>query len=104
MKSKQHSIVVRLAWFDEAQWQLLCTLVPDRGELDDTYEQWHRSACNAARMIESGGYKVERVFIDVAALAEWCRERSLPINGAARADYVAQLPKGNRSNGMAPDI
>ncbi len=99
MSSKQHRYVLRVAWFNEEQWQLLCTLVPDRAELDDTYEQWQQSARRAVREIETSGHTVERVSVDVLALFQWCRERNLPLNGSARAEYVAQLSHGPRSGG-----
>ena len=91
MKSRQKRPVLRLAWFDEEQWKLLCTLVPDRGELDDTYQQWQESARRAVREIKSNGHTVECVPVDVAAMAKWCRDRNLPLNGAARAQYVITL-------------
>jgi len=99
MSSKQHRVVLRFAWFDEEQWNLLCALVPDRGELDDTYEQWEQSARQAVREIESSGRKVERVSVDVLAMSEWCSERKIPPTGPARAEYVAQLANGPRSGG-----
>lgn len=97
MIPKQDRYVLRLAWYDEGQWQLLCALVPNRGELDDSYEQWQQSARQAVREIESNGHKVERVSIDVLAMSEWCRERIAPLTGSARAEYVAQLANGPRS-------
>ncbi|WP_157469283.1 hypothetical protein [Dyella thiooxydans] len=99
MIPQQDRYVMRLAWYDEEQWQLLCALVPDRGELDDTYEQWQQSARQAVREIESSGRKVERVFVDVLAMSEWCRERNVPLTGSARAHYVAQLANGPRGGG-----
>ena len=96
MSSKQDRYVLRLAWYDEEQWQLLCALVPNRGELDDTYEQWQQSARQAIHEIESSGRKVERVSVDVLAMSEWCRERNVSLTGAARAEYVAQLAKAPR--------
>lgn len=80
MKSKQNQVVVSFAWYDELQWELLCTLVPDRGELDDTYDQWQQSARRAVRMIESNGYKVRCISVDVSTLAAWCREHDRTIN------------------------
>lgn len=89
MSSKKTQHVFRVAWFDEQQWQLLCSLVPDRNALDASYEQWQVSAERAVREIQASGHTVERVSVDVVALSEWCRERHLPMNGSARAEYVA---------------
>ncbi len=91
MKQKKNRVVLCFAWYDKPQWELLCTLVPDRSELDDTYDQWQQSARRAIRMIEANGYKVRRMSVDVSALEAWCREHDRPINGEARAEYVAQL-------------
>ena len=99
MNSNQHRVVLRFAWYDEEQWELLCALVPDRGELDDTYEQWEQSARQAVCDIESSGRKVECVYVDVLAMSEWCGERKVPLTGPARAEYVAQLAKGPRRGG-----
>ncbi|MEP7186727.1 MAG: hypothetical protein ABI767_12910 [Rhodanobacter sp.] len=99
MSSRQHRYVPCFAWFDEEQWKLLCALVPDRGELDDTYEQWLQSARQAVREIEASGHKVERVFVDAFAMSEWCLERDVPLNGSARAEYVAQLTHRPGSGG-----
>lgn len=89
--------IIGIAWFDEAQWQLLTEVVPDRNELDDSFEAWERSARDTVRMIEARGHKTRRVPIDVAALCAWCRERRLPVNGAARAQYVSSILDGTRS-------
>jgi hypothetical protein len=72
---------------------LLCALVPDRSELDDTYEQWLETARRTVRDMESDGHVVERVPVDVVALSEWCRERGLPLTGPSRAKYVLQLDR-----------
>jgi hypothetical protein len=83
--------VVGLAWFDRKQWQRLTEVVEDRSELDDTFEQWKQGALDAVRKIESEGQTVEKVHIEVASLASWCKEKGLPVNGKSRAEYVAQI-------------
>jgi hypothetical protein len=91
MSSERQQPSVAFAWYDEAQWLCLTGVVPDRSELDDTYEQWEHSALKAMRALEARGYMAERIFVDVQALCKWCQERNLPVNGAARSEYVATL-------------
>ena len=93
----KHEATIGFAWFDEVQWHLLASVVPDRSELDDTFHEWERSALRSLRALEAEGHVVERVHIDVGALCSWCRERNLPVNGAARAEYVATLLEHRRS-------
>ena len=91
--------IIGFAWFDRTQWRRLTEAVEDRNELDDTYEQWERSALEAVRMIESQGQKVERVHVEVVSLVSWCQEKGLPVNGRSRSEYVTQLMQ--RRHGQA---
>lgn len=87
----ERTVVVGVAWFDRKQWKRLTEAVEDRNELDDTYEQWQKSALEAVRMIERQGQIVEMVHVEVESLVSWCTENGLPVNGKSRAEYVTQL-------------
>ncbi len=88
---KNRPMAIGMAWFDREQWQRLTEAVENRSELDDTYEQWEKSALEALRTLERQGHRVERVHIDVGALVAWCEAKGLPVNGASRAEYVTFL-------------
>jgi hypothetical protein len=92
-------VVVGLAWFDRRQWKRLTEVVEDRNELDETYEQWQQSALDAAQVMEREGKTVEKVHIEVESLVSWCKEKGLPVNGKARAEYVTQIMR--RRHGQA---
>ena len=82
---------VGFAWFTRVQWQRLTEVVDDRNELDVTFEQWERNALAALYKLESQGYSIRKVMVDVETFAAWCRERGRRIDGTARADYVIAL-------------
>src|SRR2546422_10837383 len=82
-------MVVGFAWFDRQQWHRLTEVVDDRNELDDTFEQWERSALDALRTLERQGQPDEKVFIDVEAFVTCCKRKGLPVNGPSRAEYVS---------------
>jgi hypothetical protein len=88
-QTSDRPMVVGIAWFDRAQWQRLTEVVPDRTELDDTYEQWEENALKTIQTIERGGQRVERVHVNVETLMSWCKARSLPLDGPSRAQYVS---------------
>jgi hypothetical protein len=90
----ENKAILGFAWYDEAQWLLLTGVVPDRSELCETFHDWERAAIAAVRKIETQGNTVERVPVEVVALCAWCRERGLPVNGAARAEYVTSILRG----------
>ena len=97
----ERTVVVGVAWFDRKQWKRLTEAVEDRNELDDTYEQWQKSALEAVRMIERQGQEVEMVHVEVESLVSWCTENGLPVNGKSRAEYVRQLMQRRHGSGKA---
>ena len=100
-RAPDRPMVVAFAWFDRAQWQRLTEVVDDRNELDDTYEQWERSALDAVRTLERQGQRVEKVHVDPEALVSWCKAKALPVNGASRALYVANVLQQRHGNAEA---
>jgi hypothetical protein len=98
-RTPESAVVVGVAWFDRKQWKRLTEAVEDRSELDDTYEQWEKSALDAMRIVERQGQKVEKVHVEVESLVSWCKENGLPVNGKSRAEYVTQLMQ--RRHGQA---
>jgi hypothetical protein len=82
-------IAVALAWFDREQWHLLREVASDRAKLDDTFEEWESSARRALAYFTSQGVLVEPLEVRIADLVQWCAERNLPVDGAARAEYVS---------------
>jgi hypothetical protein len=79
---------VGFAW---EQWQRLTEVADDRSKLDDTFEQWERNALAMLYQLQSQGYSVRKVMVDVETLVAWCRARDRSVDGAARADYVTTL-------------
>ena len=87
----ERTVVVGVAWFDRKQWKRLTEVVENRNELDDTYEQWEKSAHDAVRMIERQGQRVEMVHVEVESLVSWCAKKGFPVNSKSRAEYVTQI-------------
>jgi hypothetical protein len=82
---------IGLAWFDREQWQQLTQVVPDRSELDDTYEQWERSAKKAMKELERCGQAVEKVPVRIDELLAWCALRGVVPDGKARSQFASEI-------------
>ena len=80
-----------LAWYTREAWERLRELADDAQALDDTFEDWERGALRAIRELESVGRSVQKVPVEIDALAAWCRERNRRIDSATRAEYVTYL-------------
>ena len=92
------ALAVGVAWFDREQWQLLLEVAADRPKLDDSFEEWEANARLALSNLKAEGVNAEPFEVRVAELAQWCNERKLPIDGAARAQYVSFMLKRKRSD------
>jgi hypothetical protein len=71
------------------QWVQLHAVAADRVKLDDTFEEWEANARRALADLKSQGLAAERCEIRVAELVRWCADRKIPIDSAARAEYVS---------------
>lgn len=87
------ALAVGVAWFDREQWRLLREVAVDRSKLDESFEEWEASARRALSSLKAQGIDAEPFEVRVAELAQWCAERKLPIDGAARAQYVSFMLK-----------
>jgi hypothetical protein len=84
--------VVGIGWYDAVQWAKLKQVAVDPERLDDTHEDWQRTAERTEReLARDGGLVIRRVPIDVDALVAWCRERGKPVDGPARSAYAAEM-------------
>jgi hypothetical protein len=88
---KKNALVIGLGWYSREQWEALTKAVPDRSELDDTYEEWEAQATEALQTLAAEGVQPVKVQVDVADLVAWCQSMGRPANGEARADFVSHL-------------
>jgi hypothetical protein len=90
-ESETKPVRIGVAWFDREQWLRLTEVVPNRNELDDTFQQWERNAKKTLEDLERRRQLVEKVPIKVDELLAWCTLRGLTPNGKARSEYVIEL-------------
>ncbi len=80
---------IGFAWYRPEQWSRLRELATDVAKLEENYEAWLSSAQSVEADLRLRGVFVERVLVDVQAIADWCTREGRPFDSAARADYVA---------------
>lgn len=90
---EQNEEVLVAAWYREDQWDLLLNAAVDKEALGETYQDWEVNFNQLLRKLRDSGHKVSSIEVDVKELIEWCKQKNLPLNGAARAQYAAL--KGN---------
>jgi hypothetical protein len=80
---------IGVGWYTPASYIELLAVSDDRSELSDSFEEWERHARKTLFVMRGEGHEPEQVFVNIAELVAWCRERKLPINGKSRADFVS---------------
>jgi len=90
---------VGIGWYSEEEWNKLAEAVPDPTALDDSWQEWEKSALDAIWMLKEQGIFAMPVTIRVAELQAWCQAKGRPLDAEARAEYVAQVL---RSKSKAP--
>jgi hypothetical protein len=88
--NSEEPAVVGIAWYRPEQWARLRALSTDPEALEDTFEEWVRLAEEKMEGLLQSGIMAKRISIDVEELNAWCIAQHLPMNGEARARFVAE--------------
>jgi hypothetical protein len=79
-----------IAIYKREQWKALLADAADREKLDATWEEWNAGVEKFTAELEARGVRCRRVLLDIEEIKEYCRQRGLPNDGAARAALAAR--------------
>ncbi|MGB7624899.1 MAG: hypothetical protein WBN92_21335 [Terriglobia bacterium] len=65
-------------------------LAGDPEVLENTYEEWVQMAEEKMGELLKAGIEAWKIPVDVEELQRWCESKGLPLDGYARAKFVAQ--------------
>jgi hypothetical protein len=88
--SNSQNPAVAIAWYRREQWPLLSGVSADGDKLEATYDEWHTFATQQVRDLEARHIRVQKIEVDVGALARWCEREGRVVDGDARAEYARQ--------------
>lgn len=93
--------VLAIAFYSEVEWAKLKRTAADPDALDDTYAGWCRGHADLVSSLEDAGTDYVSVPVLVEDVSDWCAREGRPLDGAARAEFVAQQHKsqGGRPGG-----
>ena len=87
---KQQPALVGAAWYRSDQWGRLKEVSEDRADLEETWEEWIRTAEKSLRDFRAKEIQVGKVDVDVEELIRWCQSKRQPINAASRSAFAAE--------------
>lgn len=84
--------ITGLPWYRSvehyAQVRAVCA---DSESFHDTYQEWLRHAEQIEQFIRAQGQTPLRVYLDAADFTKWCHDRSLNVDGQARAAFASEV-------------
>ena len=83
-------MIVGIAWYGAEDWEEIRRISVDGDKLEDTHDAWMRSAELQREQMGRAGYYVHKIVIVPKKWAAWSRRNGIPLNGASRAQYVAE--------------
>ncbi len=87
--------VLGVAWYSEAEWAKLKRVAADPEALDDTYEEWRRGHADLVKNLHESGEDHVSVTVLIDEVSDWCAKEGRPLDGAARAEFVARRLRRN---------
>jgi hypothetical protein len=91
-RAHKHGLKLRgvgIAWFTAESWPRLLEIAADRDDLPPNFEAFERRAGERFDRHVANGLPLEKVLIDVDALAAWCRELGMPVDNPSRSAFAA---------------
>ena len=82
---------VKLAYYNKSDWNKLMSSIMDKDTMHDTWEEWNEASNQTKSTLESQGFIVHVMTIDIDALNKYCKENQIMNNGKTRSQYVSQL-------------
>jgi hypothetical protein len=88
--NEREKISIGLAWYRPEQWSLLRALAADPEALEHTHAEWLACAIKGIEDLRKQGIMARKIEVDVQELATWCQAHERPLDGGARAVFVAE--------------
>ena len=89
-KKHEPGLVLGVGWYRPEQWALLLSASVDRDELESTHAEWFASSESSLVTIRKTGINPIKIDIDVEEMIDWCKEKNIPLDSAARSHFIAE--------------
>ena len=85
---------VGVAIYSKKDYERLLEISDNRADMNDTWLEWRKKTNELKQNMRTLGIIVKDVKINLIELVRYCRERGLPNDGAARAQFVQEKLSG----------
>ena len=85
--------LICFCWYQPEQWERLLEIADDRENLQDSYQEWRKTANQLLREIEASGNSYLKININLEELLLWCNEKGIPVNSQSRAQFATLVAR-----------
>ena len=82
---------IKIAYYRKTDWKKFLRSIDDPESMHENWKEWKKSFLNTKKELETLGFKVREVIIDIHDLNEYCKQRNISNTGKSRSQYTSQL-------------
>ena len=86
-----HQMSLGLPWYLCDDYPALLALFSDPDKLPKTFDAWLKHAESLEKRLQAAGFKVAKILIQPAPCAQWCKERGVSRDQAARLTFANEV-------------
>ena len=79
---------IKLAYYRKKDWKRFLRIIDDRERMHDTWNEWHKAFLKLKKYLNTQGFEVTDVEINLNELINYCKINEIKNNGEARSQFV----------------
>jgi len=83
-----HRVPVGVPWYRREDYTELLAMFSDPDKLPKTFDAWLNSAERLEKRLQAAGLEVAKILIQPAPFTQWCEERGVLPDQAARLTFA----------------
>ncbi len=82
---------IKIAYYRKTDWKKFLKSIDDRENMHENWKEWNKSFLKTKKELETLGFKVREIIIDINELNDYCRKQNISNTGQSRSQYTSQL-------------
>jgi hypothetical protein len=95
----QQPLVTGVAWYTSAEWPRVKATAVDPERFEGSFDEWVAMAEKVLADIRKAGVAAQKCLVNADELREWCAEKGVANDAAARARFVSEKVKSHSHDG-----
>jgi len=94
-------MVTGVAWYTSSEWARVKATALDPERFEASFEEWFAMAEKALADLRKAGVDAQKYLVSAQELREWCAEKGVSNDAAARSRFVSEKLRSHSHAGGA---